>query len=475
MMAKWNKCTDDTEQITFVDNSLDACSLNADSLKNKESEEMKKKLCSLRTAIIVLYVIVMCVMAGFIYIIAGTGKTKEALGTVSGNGVSKQTGGTDEINGDTQKGFTNVDEGSHSGSLIKLTQNVEALTEQVDFVKESLSRSSSALEGNISKLTEDVKQLTYTLDLKVNYTLSVIQTTESTLQDTANSINDLKDDINGIRGMVKFVNSTCMGDISIHSQNIDQITSALRNVTVTTKWLKEKHTNIATEVKEEMAILKNITEDLRLKDWEQSLALSNITAIQGPPGPRGEKGDKGEGGFPGIPGPPGVSGLPGQKGDKGERGIGIPGIPGPPGPKGSAGVIGLQDFQRLKGEKGEKGDPGVMAEPSSSPPAPAAVVRLVNGLTNNEGRVEVLHDGEWGTICDDKWDLLDGMVVCKMLGFRTSLKVHSSGYFGKGSGKILMDNVACTGRERSIVDCTFPGWGRNDCSHSEDAGVTCTT
>ncbi|XP_053562297.1 galectin-3-binding protein isoform X2 [Bombina bombina] len=100
-------------------------------------------------------------------------------------------------------------------------------------------------------------------------------------------------------------------------------------------------------------------------------------------------------------------------------------------------------------------------------------VRLVDGNSTFEGRVEVYYRGTWGTICDDEWDIKDASVVCKSLGFFGASEAKKGGAFPAGIGSILLDDVSCTGNESSLGDCKFKGWGTSDCKHTEDAGVVC--
>ena len=102
-------------------------------------------------------------------------------------------------------------------------------------------------------------------------------------------------------------------------------------------------------------------------------------------------------------------------------------------------------------------------------------VRLVNGPTGYEGRVEVYHNGEWGTVCDDGWDLNDAQVVCKELGIGEAIAVRQGAYYGRGSGNIWLDDVNCIGTELSIRNCSHRGWGIHNCRHKKDAGVKCSS
>eukprot|EP00731_Ephydatia_muelleri_P010994 Em0005g1580a len=135
---------------------------------------------------------------------------------------------------------------------------------------------------------------------------------------------------------------------------------------------------------------------------------------------------------------------------------------------------------------------------------PVAPLRLVGGSTPSSGRVEVQHNGVWGTVCndswdindattqsllyvwweapplavvvwkcstmecgvqcDDYWDINDATVVCRQLGYNGTIRASTNAEFGEGNGTIWMNNVTCTGSESSWTNVpSMDGASRTVC------------
>ena len=93
----------------------------------------------------------------------------------------------------------------------------------------------------------------------------------------------------------------------------------------------------------------------------------------------------------------------------------------------------------------------------------------------HSGRLEIFYQGQWGTICDDSWGLPDATVACRQLGYVFAVKALQGGDVTRGTGQIWLDDVSCTGNERSLADCRHNGWGSHNCGHHLDVGVECSS
>ena len=101
--------------------------------------------------------------------------------------------------------------------------------------------------------------------------------------------------------------------------------------------------------------------------------------------------------------------------------------------------------------------------------------RLRSGVMPWQGRVEVLYSNVWGTVCDIGFNYHSCNVLCRSLGYGTCKSILTRASYGRGIGKVWMNEVKCTGTEQYLHECNRLPWGnaRNCGEHAGDVGVEC--
>ena len=94
---------------------------------------------------------------------------------------------------------------------------------------------------------------------------------------------------------------------------------------------------------------------------------------------------------------------------------------------------------------------------------------------SNHGLVEIKHNGEWGTICDDSHNITAvSLTACRQLGFETVLRADIGSSWGSSRpGKMWLDELDCFGNETRLDQCNHHPWGKNNCNTNEEVVIKC--
>lgn len=173
---------------------------------------------------------------------------------------------------------------NHSDSLLRLTGSLQRLqgllwslqsqagqTERaVARLWDSLSQQSDAAQLELSRLSVDA-----------NSSRLLLEHHQHLLGHLGGRLEGLGEQVAALGGAVDSMNRSFSYDVRVQHSRLRDLQGLLGNASADARWMRTAHAAMEQQLRLELAVLNNVTEELRLKDWEHSVALRNISVIRG--------------------------------------------------------------------------------------------------------------------------------------------------------------------------------------------------
>ncbi|KAF6317833.1 scavenger receptor family member expressed on T cells 1 [Rhinolophus ferrumequinum] len=101
-------------------------------------------------------------------------------------------------------------------------------------------------------------------------------------------------------------------------------------------------------------------------------------------------------------------------------------------------------------------------------------LRLRDGQSHCDGRVEVSLDGVWGRVLDDSWNLHGAIVVCRQLGCGRAQRAYDAPAPRRGAVGVGLSRARCLGTETLLTQCNVSKSLLVPAGASRDVGVVCS-
>lgn len=173
---------------------------------------------------------------------------------------------------------------NHSDTLLGMGGSLRRLEGALGGLRAQAAQADRVVAGLRDSLNQQGDQAqveVYRLSVESNSSQLLLKHQESLLAQLASQVGSLADQLTQVGGDVGNMNRTLSYDVGIHHTRIQDLQVLISNATEDARQMRRVHIAMEQQLKQELAILNNVTEDLRLKDWEHSLALRDLSVIQG--------------------------------------------------------------------------------------------------------------------------------------------------------------------------------------------------
>jgi hypothetical protein len=121
----------------------------------------------------------------------------------------------------------------------------------------------------------------YQLQVESNRSQLLLQRHAGLLDGLARRVGVLGDELGDLGGALRGLNHSLSYDMALHRTRLQDLQVLVSNASEDTRRMRLVHMDVELQLKQELAMLNVVTEDLRLKDWEHSIALRNISLAKG--------------------------------------------------------------------------------------------------------------------------------------------------------------------------------------------------